>query len=419
MENQDIKYSILVPARNGGKYLPTCIETVVRQHFTDYELIISDDHSADETDAFLRSINHPNVRIVHPPESLSMAEHWEWVLMQSRGEWVMFLGQDDGLQPYFFRLAEKLSSIADRKGIRTIMSARAFFFWPGCGEFYGDTAVDFSASAHVSVLNCKFQALLALLGFQNYFELPEMYTTSLFRRDLLNEARKKQKGRIFVTHPQDANLAAIACSLESKYVRSSIPLGWVGSSPRSAGLAIIASITNNRANFDNTVFYSVAQNYLQITSKSQLPYHPLAGDFSLGSCTIYFWSALLYTQGLRKSWLNKIILAKAFKLLLFASVLEEINSSRKNSKSRRLKMFKEILIVNSCNQYLVTVFSKAFKILRKFFVLLSKVIVFTKRRIYPSCLYKTHWQDSPNEDMLKASREIEELMKENRLIEIL
>jgi glycosyltransferase involved in cell wall biosynthesis len=57
------KYSIIIPARNGGKYLPTCINTILEQSYGDYELIISDDHSSDDSKQYLASLTHLNVYI--------------------------------------------------------------------------------------------------------------------------------------------------------------------------------------------------------------------------------------------------------------------------------------------------------------------------------------------------------------------
>jgi len=119
MLSQNPKYSVIVPARNGVKYLPTCVESIIGQDFDDYELILSDDHSTDETFKYIESLNHPNIKKVTPPQGLSMAEHWGWAMDQSIGDWLIFVGQDDGLQPYFFRLAEILTEEAERKKIRT------------------------------------------------------------------------------------------------------------------------------------------------------------------------------------------------------------------------------------------------------------------------------------------------------------
>ena len=214
MQKVTPKYSIVIPARNGGDYLPTCVNTIINQDYYDYELIISDDHSTDGSKEYLATLlSHPNITVIEPEQQLSMAEHWEWVLSHAHGEWLIFVGQDDGLQPYFFSLADQLVDIASIAGVRAIMSERAYFFWKGCDFMYGDVAVSYHAKNSIKFLNFGFEVIKALLVTQSYFDLPQMYTTSLFHRGLIAEAKQKQEGRLFVTHPQDANLDEIACSL--------------------------------------------------------------------------------------------------------------------------------------------------------------------------------------------------------------
>ena len=190
---QNPKYSIIIPCRNGGKYLPHCVKTIINQEYDNYELILSDDHSTDGTNAYLSAIIHPNVTVIQPPEGLSMTEHWEWALSHARGEWLMFVGQDDGLQSYFFRLADRLTEIAHKANMRTIMSERAYFFWKDCEFVHGDIAVGYHARNAVKIHNCRYYAMKTLLGLQSYFDLAGMYTTSLFHRDIIYEAKRKQQ----------------------------------------------------------------------------------------------------------------------------------------------------------------------------------------------------------------------------------
>ena len=407
MKNINIKYSILIPARNGGKCLPTCVETIISQDFHDYELIISDDHSVDNTPEYLSAIDHPNVKIVYPQESMSMAEHWEWVLSQANGEWVMFVGQDDGLQPYFFELAERLTAYAKQKKIRTIMSERAYFFWPGCEAIFGDFSVSYSGISRLSILNCKVQAFLALLGFQTYFELPEMYSSSLFHRSIIEEVRQKQKGNLFVTHPQDANLAAIACSLDSRYLKSGIPLGWIGTSPKSAGIAV--GLPN-----DSTM--QLKEEYLKKITISRLPYYPLAGDFALSSQAVYFWAALLQTPHLRERWINHLLMSKIFKTLMFAGVFVNLFLPETRHKNERMRMFEEIVHLSHCNLILIAIISRMFRVLYEFYQLGKRVNKKIKRLYRPSCFYQTHWSRNPDTSMIQASRYIKQMIAEERMI---
>lgn len=338
-----VKYSLIIPSYNGGDYLKACVSSVLMQINDNYELIISDDHSVDGTKLYLESIrNDPRVKVISPSERLSMTEHWEWALTHASGEWLIFIGQDDAVQPYFFTLADKLTDIASDLGIRSIMSERAYFFWPGCEAVYGDVAFSYTAKPKVKVLNSALEATKSLLGFVDYFELPQMYTTSLFHKTLLDDARDLQNGQVFSCHPQDANLAAIACSLESQYLKSYIPLGWVGSSPKSAGMAV--AVSENAAG-NTSALRELKIDYEEKIKKSKLKYNSRAGDFGLADLSVYFWQALIETPELRSSRINSILCSRVFGVFFFALLL--VRNWRPNSK--RNEMLANVVRANGLN----------------------------------------------------------------------
>lgn len=417
MNDYDVKYSIMIPVRNGVKYLPTCIDTIITQNFENYELIISDDHSNDGTDKFLCTIKNNHVKIVRPPYSQSMAEHWEWVLTHAKGEWLIYVGQDDGLQPYFFRLAEKLTEIAKKKDIRAITSERAYFFWPGCQSFYGDIAVNYNATSKIKILNSKLHAFQALAGYITYFELPQMYTTSLFHRSLVEEAKEKQNGRLFVTHPQDANLTAIACSLEKRFIKSLIPLGWVGSSPKSAGLAVIADVDSIRKDKNDDEILNLKKEYLEKTKVSKLPYHPLIGEFSIGSCVLYFWGALLFTSSLRNEKVNKILNSKLLKSIIFASVILELDQLNSTDVINRKRLCQKLINDNKCKMIWVKFWVKILAVSYKIY----KINKTLKKKIYKYLVslieISINWGKNPEITMIDAAKIVSESISQYKLIE--
>lgn len=346
------KYSIVIPARNGGAFLPACLETILGQDYEDYEILVSDDHSSDDSWSLLESMVHPKLRIVRPPEGLSMTEHWEWALAQARGRWLVFVGQDDGLQSYFFQLADLLTAQAERRRLRSIMSERAYYFWSGCEFLYGSAWLDFKATPRVEVMDFRIEAMKVLVGAKEYFELPQMYTTSLFHRDLIQEAKSLQEGLLFTAHPQDANLAAIACSLERRFLLSAIPLGWVGTSARSAGMAVSAASVEQAPGADREELDKLKSEYQDRIKRSALPYHHLAGPFAFGSMILYFWQALCQTSRLRESWINGLLLSRPFRGVLLGLVRSEGRHARHGVR-RNADMFQEILARNDCNRALV------------------------------------------------------------------
>ena len=418
MHKASPKFSIIIPVRNGAKYLPSCLESICGQSYEDYELIISDDHSEDGTKEYLQTLTHPNIKIIEPPESLSMTEHWEWALSHAQGEWLIFVGQDDGVQPYFFELADQLTKIAEHKKLRTITSQRAYYFWPGCEMTYGDNAVFYVATNRVEIRNFHYEAFKALMGIQTYFELPQMYTTSFFQKDLLDEARIKQDGKVFTCHPQDANLGAIASSLEKQYLFSAIPLGWVGTSPKSAGMAISCNREDEKTE-DAQTLKNLKAEYLEKISKSKLDYHELAGSFAFGNNAIYFWQALLKTEVLRHYLINMLLMSKLFRILLFGAVWLKIGNVQNEEKK---EIFAEILDKNRCSFLSIKVSSVAIRGIRYLWQI-SYFFYRGYRKIrrwmhcWPKQIkYRVAWSQKEDIDMHKASVLIQSLIKKEQWI---
>jgi len=340
-----VKYSIIVPCYNGIDYIQHCINSIIQQPYDDYEVIVSDDHSDDGTREYLQFISsNPKIRFVETCERLSMTEHWEWALSHAAGEWLIFVGQDDALQSYFFALADKLTKIATAQGIRAIASERAYFFWGGCESTYGDVAVSYRAHPTTKIHTSAVEAAKALFGIIDYFELPQMYTTSLFHRSLLGEAKKKQAGVVFSCHPQDANLAAIACTLEKKYLKSNIPLGWVGSSPKSAGLAVFAADDKKQGESVDELT-KLKNNYEDKINKSKFKYNKLAGDFALSDLPVYFWQSFLETASLRSDRVNNLLASRAFKYIFFSFLLFRVLAS--GAVLRKKNMLLNVYHVNN------------------------------------------------------------------------
>ena len=274
--------------------------------------------------------------------------------------------------------------------------------------------MDYSAVAKVGLLNSNFQLLKALFGFITYFELPEMYTTSLFKRDIIEETKKIQGGVVFVTHPQDANLAAIACRLEKRYVFSSIPLGWVGTSPKSAGIAVVSDLRDNTKH--NESVENLKREYLHKTKNSKLKTNPAIGDFSFGSPTMYLWGALLETKNLRVGILNKILTLKIFKIIILGSVLVEVYKNKKFNVDYRLSKFKEIASYNNCNLGIIRFVSIVFQCLYPANDFFMKVVRKLEKVRYSSITFKAVWKESPETTIITAFGDIDKLIQNKKML---
>ena len=93
--------SICVPTFDGASVLQECLESALNQTFTDFELLIVDDASKDETVAIASRYARldSRVRVVTHTHNLGLSGNWNRCIDLSRGQWLKYLFQDDRLEP--------------------------------------------------------------------------------------------------------------------------------------------------------------------------------------------------------------------------------------------------------------------------------------------------------------------------------
>ena len=101
--------SVLLPTRNRLEYLRLAIETVLRQDNPNWELVVSDNASAEDIAGYVSALGDKRIRYVRSEDFVSVTENWNNALAHSTGDWVVMLGDDDGLLPGFVRRIHELA----------------------------------------------------------------------------------------------------------------------------------------------------------------------------------------------------------------------------------------------------------------------------------------------------------------------
>jgi glycosyltransferase involved in cell wall biosynthesis len=94
--------SVCVPTYNGSAFLDQTLQSIGAQTFEDYEVVIVDDHSTDQTVALAKqyAASDPRVRVIEPSQRAgSSARNANRCLEHARGEWIKFIYQDDVMTP--------------------------------------------------------------------------------------------------------------------------------------------------------------------------------------------------------------------------------------------------------------------------------------------------------------------------------
>jgi cellulose synthase/poly-beta-1,6-N-acetylglucosamine synthase-like glycosyltransferase len=97
MEPRMTKVSVVIPAYNCAKYLPTALESVLAQTYRDFEIVVVDDGSTDDTESVIRGYA-PAVRYLKTANS-GPASARNRGIRASVGEYVAFLDADDWWEP--------------------------------------------------------------------------------------------------------------------------------------------------------------------------------------------------------------------------------------------------------------------------------------------------------------------------------
>lgn len=106
-------FSVIIPTHNRAHLLPRAIRSVLAQTLPDFELIIVDDGSTDETPAIVEEFDDPRIRYVRRSSASGVSAARNCGIRQSRGEFVAFLDDDDEYAPCFL---EKMHETYGRSG---------------------------------------------------------------------------------------------------------------------------------------------------------------------------------------------------------------------------------------------------------------------------------------------------------------
>lgn len=103
METKYPKISVIVPVYNVEKYLPRCIDSILAQTFTDFELLLIDDGSKDKSgeicDEYAKKDNR--IRVFHNTNNGASAAR-NWGLDKATGEYISFIDSDDWIENTFY-----------------------------------------------------------------------------------------------------------------------------------------------------------------------------------------------------------------------------------------------------------------------------------------------------------------------------
>lgn len=229
------RYSIVIPTRNRPDTLRWSVATALAMEGGDFEVVVQDNASGPETLAVLEAFDDPRLVYSRSDTPLSMSENWEQALDVCEGEWIHFIGDDDGMMP---RACTIMSSLTERIPKAEVISWKPHsYWWPDCIVEHNKNRLYIRLSPTLETFWVGARTVERSYFSQEigWDHLPMIYNSFVHRRVI--ERVREKAGAYFPTIAPDifsgmANLWAV-----ERFVRTERVLNMRGTSRHSIGIA--------------------------------------------------------------------------------------------------------------------------------------------------------------------------------------
>ena len=169
--------SIIIPVFNTIQYLPRCLESVLNQSFTDFELVLVDDGSTDGSGETCDAYAQKDSRIrVYHQENGGVSSARNLGLDHATGDWIYFVDSDDEVLP---------------DGLQTLVNCISDEVDIVMGGYVDvdENGVPFEVNKRVDVILSKKQSLVSLYGgYGSYYPYCGYLWMRLLRRRVIQES---------------------------------------------------------------------------------------------------------------------------------------------------------------------------------------------------------------------------------------
>jgi glycosyltransferase involved in cell wall biosynthesis len=151
-----MKFSVLLPTRNRLKLLSYAVESVLRQDYEDWEIVISDNCSEEDIQAYVMSLSDHRVKYTRFASFVPVTDNWNNTLKYATAPYVIMLGDDDCLMPgYFTQMVQLLQEFENPDLIFTDANLYAY---PGVIKqhplgYFRDRYIDYFHKQHPYMLS--------------------------------------------------------------------------------------------------------------------------------------------------------------------------------------------------------------------------------------------------------------------------
>ncbi|WP_172682903.1 glycosyltransferase family A protein [Verrucomicrobium spinosum] len=263
-------FTVVIPTLDRAETLAHTLKSCTIQGGDDFEVLVSDNLSVDNTAEVLAHFQklEPRLRVVRPRRRLGQATHWEFALGHAQPGFVMVLGADDALLPHCMERARKaLERFPDAKVLSS--TAGILYFYPNAGGKESGQLNLIDQGERMEVRSSR-EGLSKLLNADcRVTDLPYPYGCAWMHTSLLDRVRS-QTGRLIPCRTPPVFLTLACLAYTDDYVHVDPGFACPGVSAKSIGYS--AQHAHGDRERDKEFFEE------SNIEEKDIAFHPLVGD---------------------------------------------------------------------------------------------------------------------------------------------
>ena len=230
------RISIVVPTRNRIETLKHCLKTILHQDYKNIEILICDNSVNNLTENYVSKLSDQRIVYIRSSSPLSMTDNWNLAYKHITGDYVIYIGDDDGLVQGSIK---KLVNLIIESPADAYKWQTTEYQWP-IDEFPPMLISVAQNPVNPTKVDIKQHGreIMRLGGWQ-YYRLPGIYHAALSKKTL-DSIALYYNGLPFQTTQPDLHIAITVPEFASHYVKCNFSVSIQGRSALSNGGSQIA-----------------------------------------------------------------------------------------------------------------------------------------------------------------------------------
>lgn len=258
MKNKKPFFSIIIPTRNRVDTLKYSIKSILNQEFEDYEIIICNNNSIDDTEEIVKNFANEKIIYMKSDIDLSMTDNFELAYSKATGQYVTYIADNDGFIDGSLSFLYKLLKLNNYPNI--IRWEKNHYIWP-CFDSINKNTLRIKLNKRIQIYHSKDIVKEIIEKKRDYTSLPMIYT-SFIKKDLIDSFRSKT-GKLFHSVSPDLSTGFSFTMVERNYLSLSYGITCLGNSSKSNGHNCLRKKDND-----------ISKDFRNLMNTSKIKFHP-------------------------------------------------------------------------------------------------------------------------------------------------